>query len=926
MAVLGFLLQILLGHGIVFAKPSIPLSLPAPCQLRLSRPDFDPEMIVFIVTSNEPATQCNVDVKVIAYPALTKLRIKLECPYSQTIIITNKTKLKYVPSLARIFIFSDCAISLQSMGDLGEVLYFPNLRLINWHEPPSLAHHANISGGAPNVSLGYAQQNETIFGLKVLQHLMLAQKTPNHCLSQSVFTYYWPNLRSFKVTNFMVSTDEMNLLQVVMPNLKLLHVTKNRSPNFSKSALSTLHSNTLKSVTLTYCSIRDIQELSLGRNVEHLNLSHNNIESISAKAIQNIGRLRSLDLSYNRIQVLPKISSSELRRLYLDHNRLTWLNALNVSGLTGLEEFSLTSNKMTSFDLYTLSYVSSLRIIKLSNNNISSVTFITGSRFTFPKKIQALYLDNNNLSFCRISILFWLGIGTLDLSGNKLSFMTLKNYGICRFYADPSRYLTRGKAILTNNMITNIALSGEDIKTCEKGLNLSLVLNQWDLTGNKLICDCNAYPLYHLMQKYPEVRKQKYLETWRCETPPRVQGLTFRNITAKDFKCDTDHADCPPACDCLLFAYNNLHFVNCSARNLTDIPKILPNATHQLDLQHNNIVFISDIQIYNRYLSLKGLDVSNNLIHFVDDEISDVLQNFDYVRLNNNKLTTLPKTLQGKNVTLYLSGNQFRCDCHSDWLVEWLVENKQQIPDFANIQCLVVEQSQSLPIMERFNRKVHCVIHIGVKAAVVLAFILVIVPLLVGLLYHYRDYIKVYIYIHFKWHPFNKCDDTNIRGKRFDAVVAYADTDLRMVLDELVLWLESPERGFQLCIRERNFYPGALKTKNAISAMENSRRMIVCVTRNFLDDNWCLFVFNMGHMRVIMKRTNYIIFILFDDIEPEDMDEDMRIYMQTNSYIKRNDRLFREKLLYAMPEVPLDTLLGFHPPEGYIRFPFPGNG
>ena len=392
-----------------------------------------------------------------------------------------------------------------------------------------------------------------------------------------------------------------------------------------------------------------------------------------------------------------------------------------------------------------------------------------------------------------------------------------------------THFLTELFSTYLSILITDMLLNAQEIESCRLKLKNAMTYSKWDLTGNKLRCDCQTYPFYQLVQHYNSVRKLNYLEIWQCDSPPRVHGLTFKNISSLDFMCDTEHAECPGVCECKTLAHNELLFVNCSTRNLTEIPKVLPSLTYWLDLQNNEISSLSGMKKYSDYPSLKFLDLSNNFIKYVDDEISHLFQKYEYIRLNNNSLRTLPPSHLGENLTLFLSGNHFGCDCHSGWLVKWLIDNQNQIQDFTSIQCYAAELSLNLLIKDRYSRKIHCVMHIGVKAAIGLALVVVILPLIVGLLYRYKEHIKVYIYIHFKWHPFNKSDDKNIRGMRFDAVVAYADEDVRMVLLELAPRLEGPDLGFRLCIRERNFYPGAPKTENASCAMENSRRMIVCV-------------------------------------------------------------------------------------------------
>ena len=59
---------------------------------------------------------------------------------------------------------------------------------------------------------------------------------------------------------------------------------------------------------------------------------------------------------------------------------------------------------------------------------------------------------------------------------------------------------------------------------------------------------------------------------------------------------------------------------------------------------------------------------------------------------------------------------------------------------------------------------------------------------------------------------------------------------------------------------------------------------------------------------MLKDRTNYLIVVLCEDISSEDLDEDMKMYLKTNTYLSRDNRWFWQKLRYAMPQRPLREL------------------
>ena len=63
-----------------------------------------------------------------------------------------------------------------------------------------------------------------------------------------------------------------------------------------------------------------------------------------------------------------------------------------------------------------------------------------------------------------------------------------------------------------------------------------------------------------------------------------------------------------------------------------------------------------------------------------------------------------------------------------------------------------------------------------------------------------------------------------------------------------------------------------------------------------------------AHNKVLNDRTNYLILVLYDDVNVSELDEDMKLYIRTNTYLARSNQWFYDKLLYAMPTKNLQQL------------------
>ena len=197
-------------------------------------------------------------------------------------------------------------------------------------------------------------------------------------LPKSIYSYSWPNVKTFNTIGISITAEEINLIRIAMPPLVKLKVSGNIFPIFSKFIGKAHNSTSVEDATFTKGLLQEIRYVTLGRALKKLNLTHNLIENISTTAFKDSKALEVLDLSHNRIWSLSKnlfIYNTVLSYLFLDHNYLTYLHPEHVRGLKHLTHLSLTHNRIYSFTLNTLLHMPWLSVMKLSYNKISSLTF-----------------------------------------------------------------------------------------------------------------------------------------------------------------------------------------------------------------------------------------------------------------------------------------------------------------------------------------------------------------------------------------------------------------------------------------------------------------------------------------------------------------------------------------------------------------------
>jgi hypothetical protein len=167
---------------------------------------------------------------------------------------------------------------------------------------------------------------------------------------------------------------------------------------------------------------------------------------------------------------------------------------------------------------------------------------------------------------------------------------------------------------------------------------------------------------------------------------------------------------------------------------------------------------------------------------------------------------------------------------------------------------------------------------------------------------------KVLLYTHFNWHPFDRIDDSD-PSKTYDAFISFSGHDREWVLKELKHKLENNAPPYRLCYHDRDFEVGATIHDNIINSVEKSKRMIMVLSNNFLESEWCRLEFRAAHQKVLEDKTNYLIIILFEGVDINTIDAEAKLYLRTNTYLSVTNKWFWQKLLYSLPK-PRSELQG----------------
>ncbi|KAH8242449.1 hypothetical protein KR032_006746 [Drosophila birchii] len=369
-----------------------------------------------------------------------------------------------------------------------------------------------------------------------------------------------------------------------------------------------------------------------------------------------------------------------------------------------------------------------------------------------------------------------------------------------------------------------------------------------------------------------------------------------------------------------------------------------------LQLQSNQLKALNGNE-FQGLDNLQELYLQHNAIATIDTLTFTHLYHLKILRLDHNAITSfavwnfLPSYLN----ELRLAGNPWSCHCEFvDKLRDYMNRheyvqdklkmkcesisgnNTQQMvvyPQSAEATSLpVVQCSQTLPLgldnnydfaeqagAENVSNATSTKMilnqppkqdYIPILVAILTAFIFVMICTL--LVFIFRQEMRVWCHSRFGVRLFynaQKDVDKNEREKLFDAFVSYSSKDELFVNEELAPMLEMGAQRYKLCLHQRDFPVGGYLPETIVQAIDSSRRTIMVVSENFIKSEWCRFEFKSAHQSVLRDRRRRLIVIVLGEVPQKELDPDLRLYLKTNTYLQWGDKLFWQKLRFALPDV-----------------------
>ena len=652
--------------------------------------------------------------------------------------------------------------------------------------------------------------------------------------------------------------NDINGLFMNLNNLHFLNVSNNKITWFDYALIPRslikldVHNNEIE-------TLGNYFELESALQLKEFDVSHNLIKEISGSAIPN--RIERINLSENRIRVIHQFS-------FMAKNNITFVDLRN--------------NSLQSLD------INAFRLKALSVNRQSPEFYVSSNPYYCDCTMEWLQrinqLDTTSRQYPRI----------VDLESVSCQLPFVKhNQLVPLSKANPSNFLCKYKS----HCFALCHCCDFDACDCEMMCPDNCTC-YYDQSWNTNIVDCSQSTHLSVPQRIPMDVTELYLDGNHI---PALSSHAF--IGRKNLK---------------VLHLNESHIEVINNRTFNGLKSL-----QVLNLNHNRLSQLYGYE-FEILVDLKELYLSYNRIAIVANNTFLALKSLQTLHLDHNYIIEFQVWNLNFNTRLMdsrLAHNMWSCECQFvEQFIDWLPSRQDLIRDANQIQCFFNETT-ALPLLGQYNMSV-CT-NISVRNAVnnlnaenyvvsdywplaiIGSSVFLLLLVLVIVIFIYRREMSVWFYLRYGVRLEGRAKHRREEEKLFDAFVSYSKKDEAFVAQILAPELEYGNPPIRLCLHYRDLPVASGYLSDAIvEAMEASRRTILVISENFLKSEWCRYEFKSAHHQVLRTNRHKLILIFIGRIATKDLDPDIRLWLKTNTFLQWGEKMFWEKLRYALPDVP----------------------
>ena len=680
-------------------------------------------------------------------------------------------------------------------------------------------------------------------------------------------------------------------LQKLLQPLKQLHslfISGCYNCTFEKGfeMLKNLRTLSLSGTRPDNCDIKVIlnDTFSYVPQIKTVYLTSCNINAVESGALKPLRRIRKVDISYNENlhfsgmqNVIEGLRNSPVTTLHFDR----------------IYEFYDRGTALKMTNIEPIRYLKNLTYLRMDLNKIE---VIEDEVFDIiPNKTTHIVLSGNRLTWGRyVKHLTKLKqVEYLDISRQHLNYDPFlhQHYEQMSAWLDPVNYrnFTEQRLASTNSNVF------EFNQTCLDCLQYCRL--------NKLTCVCIPPKLKQLIWKMSFLRFK--VRNFRVCPPSSLKmidvsfnlilewtgpvlGLeNLRELNLAENYCKQMDPD--------FFAnFNNLQKLNISSNFLgpildptnPDAGKYFKKLTklENLDLSETRISTLP-MNLFENLRELKYLNMSRNMLYHWNSTLkTNCLR---YVGLSDNRINTIPENFRdyldklselskdescGRKsaVDLDLTGNPIQCNCESKPFLEWLTNTRVSFKFSETDYCYL--NGHKVQLNDKDNIRAF-ITHLDREcfpfiSVIVSSSICVISSVLIFLTYRNRWKLRHLYYS-------NRTKRHNHQGYNrlfeCDAFVSYSKSEALFIKNTLVPALEGEPNFLRVWVADRDSQAGASVAENITHAVNNCKKSVLILSKNYFHESWCNYEMNMARVESIESKRKLLIIVLYNDVLVKDI-------------------------------------------------------
>ncbi|CAG2253658.1 unnamed protein product [Mytilus edulis] len=107
------------------------------------------------------------------------------------------------------------------------------------------------------------------------------------------------------------------------------------------------------------------------------------------------------------------------------------------------------------------------------------------------------------------------------------------------------------------------------------------------------------------------------------------------------------------------------------------------------------------------------------------------------------------------------------------------------------------------------------------------------------------------------------------------------------------------ESGLKLCIHHRDFKAGQLIIDNIAENIATSRKILLFMSRDMLNSDWCLFEMRIAQEKFLNKETDTMIVVMLETVSKDLMSPSLRFLINSTTYIEWPRKQYEEERFWT---------------------------